>query len=372
MEAMTNSFGFIVYGFNRPTGGIRRYTFELLKAFSNSGADLTLLLAGRTQSSRGEVTLYGANRLPGLLTLGQLEIAWAARRKKLDLLHDPTGVCPLFLTGACKVVTIHDVFPYIYPKTSTTLDWLIYRYWLPLALRRVDAVITDSQNSKIDILRHLPVNNEKITVIPAAASECYLPLPENEVSPVLQRHGIQRPYILYVGSIEPRKNLMRLLQAYARLRGAGQQWRLVIVGARNVWLSNPLIEVIQKLNLESWVQFTGYVSEEDLPALYNAADLFAFPSLYEGFGLPVLEAMACGTPVVTSHRSSLPEVTGDAAVLVDPYDIDAIATAMLKILTDPILAENLHARGMQRAKEFSWERTARETLAVYQKVMGAT
>jgi len=144
---------------------------------------------------------------------------------------------------------------------------------------------------------------------------------------------------------------------------------LVIVGAPNFWKSSPVAESVEKLGLKSCVHFTGYIPEGDLPALYNGADLFVFPSLYEGFGLPVLEAMACGTPVITSNTSSLPEVAGDAALLVDPYDVDAIAEAMRRVLTDLNLAGELRVKGLARASEFSWERTARETLAVYEKVL---
>jgi glycosyltransferase involved in cell wall biosynthesis len=365
------SIGFLTYALDRATGGIGRYTFELINALSNAGAQLTVLQAGRAQNGSTTLALPGAGLLPGLLTIGQLEIGWLARQKQLDLVHDPTGVFPLLLTGARRVVTIHDVFPYISPKTSTLAERLIYRYWLPVALRRADAVITDSQCSKADILHYLRLKEAQVTVIPAAAGDCYRPLPESQVEPVLHRHAIQRPYILYVGSIEPRKNLLRLLQAYARLRETAPQWRLVIVGARNIWLSSPLLKEIEMMNLKPWVQFTGYIPETDLPALYNGADLFAFPSLYEGFGLPVLEAMRCGAPVVTSNLSSLPEVAGDAAILVDPYNVDAIASAMLLALTAPGLAQDLQRRGLEWSKGFTWERTARQTLAVYQNVLSA-
>jgi glycosyltransferase involved in cell wall biosynthesis len=190
-----------------------------------------------------------------------------------------------------------------------------------------------------------------------------------EVQPVLERYQLSQPYILYVGSIEPRKNLLRLLQAYARLRKDLPGWKLVLVGARNAWKSTPISEEMRKLNLAPWVQLTGYIPEEDLPALYNGAGLFAFPSLYEGFGLPVLEAMACGTPVITSNVSSLPEVAGDAALLVDPYNVEEIAAAMVNVLSDQELSEDLHRRGLERSKEFSWERTAQQTLEVYKKVL---
>jgi glycosyltransferase involved in cell wall biosynthesis len=144
---------------------------------------------------------------------------------------------------------------------------------------------------------------------------------------------------------------------------------LVIVGARNFWKSSPVVKEVKELGLKSYVRFTGYVPDEDLPAIYSGADLFVFPSIYEGFGLPVLEAMACGIPVVTSNTSSLPEVAGDAALLVDPYSVDEIAAAMRRVLCDPDVAAELCAKGLQRAKQFSWERTARETIAVYEKVL---
>jgi glycosyltransferase involved in cell wall biosynthesis len=208
-----------------------------------------------------------------------------------------------------------------------------------------------------------------VMVIPEAANARYRQLDPDAVAPALGRYGVEPPYILYVGSLEKRKNLPRLLQAYARLRQDLPGWKLVIVGARK-WKSAPIFDTLSRLGLEPYVHFTGFVEEDDLPALYNGADLFCFPSLYEGFGLPVLEAMACGTPVVTSSTSSLPEVAGEAALLVDPYDVEAIAAAMRRVLSDPELAQDLRARGLARAAQFTWERTARETIAVYERVLG--
>lgn len=367
---MTPLSGLVCYGLNRSIGGIGTYTQEIRQALLCLDWPFLSLHAGRATPQAGNVNLVSAHWLPGLLSLGQLEISWHAWRRGLSLVHDPTGVVPLFLTGARKITTIHDVIPYICPETSSRLDWLIYRFWLPLAVRRLDAVITDSQQSKADIVAHLSVSPEKVTVIPCAANKRYRPLETADIKPILTRHGLDFPYILYVGSIGARKNLPRLLEAYAQLRGWSTHWRLVIVGARK-WKASPVYETVQRLNLAGHVHFTGFVEEEDLPALYNGADLFAFPSLYEGFGLPVLEAMACGVPVVTSNTSSLPEVAGDAALLVDPANVDAIAAAMRRILEDPALAADLRRRGLARAAEFSWERTARETIAVYEKVLRA-
>jgi glycosyltransferase involved in cell wall biosynthesis len=361
------SYGLITYALDREPGGIGRYTIELLHGLRAAGSDITVLNAGAAGAPAGAQVLPGARLLPALLTLGQAEIAWFGRR--LALLHDPTGVAPLLLSRARRVATIHDVIPYIYPETSSRLDWLIYRCWLPLAAKRLDAIITVSQQSKADIVRYLHVKSEDVAVIPEAANSAYREMSQAEIAPALARHNIDFPYILYVGSVEARKNLPRLLEAYAGLRNWLRQWKLVIVGARK-WKFSPVFETVQRLGLEPYVHFTGYVEEADLPALYNGAALFAFPSLYEGFGLPVLEAMACGTPVVTSSSSSLPEVAGDAALLVDPYDIAALADAMRRVLEDSALAAALRVKGLERARQFTWERTARETIAVYERVLG--
>ena len=374
--------GLIAYGLDRAPGGIGRYTEELMRALQRRELNLTILYAGKKhhipqkedvgdkQASR-VIELPKAGLLPALLTLGQVEIGWVGKRKQLGLIHDPTGAMPLFLTGSRRVATIHDVIPYIYPETSTKLDKLIYHYWLPLAVRRLDAIITVSEQSKRDLIRYLPVKSEDVVVIPEAAGANYRLLNRTQVKPVLTRYGIDFPYILYVGSLVSRKNLPRLLEAYARARQNVPQWKLVIVGARK-WKFTPIFETVQRLGLEPHVHFTGYVEEEDLPAVYNGADLFVFPSLYEGFGLPVLEAMASGTPVITSNCSSLPEVAGDAAILIDPYDVDAIAEAMQQVLLNPSLAASLRVKGLAHAKKFSWERTAQETIAVYERVLAKT
>jgi glycosyltransferase involved in cell wall biosynthesis len=365
---MTMRVGLIHYGLDRPIGGIGRYTAALAGALAEQGVCVHPLWAGAPPVGVSGHALRGAYRLPGLLTVGQAQIAAAARQLRLDVVHDPTGAMPLSLTGAARVATIHDAIPYVYPQTSARLDRLIYHLWLPLAVRAADAVITVSQQSREDILDHLPLSPARVAAIPEAADRRFRPLPPSEFAPILRELGIAWPYILYVGALEPRKNLPRLLAAYARLRHWSERWRLVIVGARRA-NSAPIFEAVQRLALEPYVHFTGFVTDDHLPALYAGADLFAFPSLYEGFGLPVLEAMACGAPVVTSNSSSLPEVAGDAAILVDPADVEQIAQAMWLVLSQPALADALRRRGLARAAQFTWERTARETIAVYERIL---
>lgn len=361
--------GIVHYGLDRQLGGIGRYTTELADALERAGVHVFRLWAGyRPAGAAGEL-LRGAYRLPGLLTIGQIEIAKAVRRLDLDIVHDPIGVMPLLMARTARVVTVHDAIPYIHPETSTRLDWAIYRLWLPFALPTAAAIITVSEQSREDLLTHLPVDPERVITVPEAADRRFRPVPAAEAEPILRQYSVERPYILYVGALESRKNLPRLLAAYARLREWSDKWRLVIVGARK-WKSSPIFEAVQTLGLEPHITFTGFVEDEHLPALYAGADLFAFPSLYEGFGLPVLEAMACGTPVVTSNSSSLPEVAGDAAILVDPYDVEQIANAMWMVLSQPELAAALREKGLARAAQFTWERTARETIAVYERVLG--
>jgi glycosyltransferase involved in cell wall biosynthesis len=185
---------------------------------------------------------------------------------------------------------------------------------------------------------------------------------------VLSRYGITRPYLLYLGGINARKNITQLFTAYARIRERHPDL-LLVVGGKRQWRTGEIDAAFRRLDLASHVHFTGYVADGDLPALYSAAELFVFPSLYEGFGLPPLEAMACGTPVVTSNVSSLPEAVGDAALTVDPYDVGELVLAIDRLLTDEMLRADLRRRGLERASRFTWARTARETLAIYEQVL---
>jgi len=187
---------------------------------------------------------------------------------------------------------------------------------------------------------------------------------------VRRRDGLRGPYILFVGNLEPRKNLVRLIEAFGRLKARHTLPHQLIVAGKRGWLYRSIFEAVERLGLRDDVIFTGYVPAEDLPALYAMADLFAFPSLYEGFGLPVLEAMACGTPVLTARTGSLPEVAGEAAWYVDPLDVEALADGMARILTDPGTRADLVDRGLLQAKRFTWAKTAAATLDIYRRTLG--
>jgi len=224
---------------------------------------------------------------------------------------------------------------------------------------------------KADVERHLRLPPERVRVVPLAAAPSFRPLEDaTKMAAVRAKYDLPERFILNVGALEPGKNQATLVRAFRRLRRGGVEQALVIAGPP-AWRYERLLRLVDRLGLTDEVRFLGYVPAEDLVALYNLADLFAFPSLYEGFGLPPLEAMACGTPMVCSNAASLPEVVGDAAITVDPYDVEGLAQAMHRVLTDASLREELRAKGLAQAKQFTWERTARETVAVYRQVLEA-
>ncbi|XRP97070.1 glycosyltransferase family 4 protein [Methanocaldococcus sp. 16A] len=285
-----------------------------------------------------------------------------------DIVHDVYHFGPfLFLKKPKRILTVYDLTPLLYSKTHKKSKVLMHKYYFPLVLKVTDKIIAISHHTKNDIIKHFKIPEDKIRVIHLAANENYRPLKENEINKIKQKYNLNDPFILYVGTLEPRKNILNLLKAFYKLKKQGIKHKLVITGKKG-WKYRNIFELIDKLNLQKEVIFTGYVPDEDLPGLYNAADLFVYPSLYEGFGLPPLEAMACGTPVITSNTSSLPEVVGDAGIMVNPYDVDELAKAMYEVLTNDGLREELSKKGLERAKLFSWKKCAEEHLKVYEEV----
>jgi len=295
-------------------------------------------------------------------------LPWQAHRTKVDILHMPANVIPLF--SPCPVVvTIHDLTVLTMPQNFTFWHRNYSRTFVPLAARHASRILTVSEQSKRDIVEQLGVAPDKVAVTYEAASPRFRPLSEREIAGVRQRYDLLEPFILNVGTIEPRKNLLRLLQAFATLRREGFSYQLVQAGPRG-WLFDSVLAEVNRLELRDSVRFLGRVPVEDLVGLYNAATVFAYPSLYEGFGLPVLEAMACGCPVVTSNTSSLPEVVGQAGTMIDPLSVGDLADAIQEVLEDRVVAQDMRQRGLERASQFSWQRCAEETLAVYRQVLG--
>jgi len=264
------------------------------------------------------------------------------------------------------IVTCHDIIPVAYYNTRNPI-WKLNAK----GLRKAEKIITVSEFSKKDISKYIKYPEEKIEIIPPAVDHhLYYP---NRSKECLSKYGIceGEKVILYVGAEEPRKNVQFLINSFSKLKNMIPQVKLLKVGTPNyIGVREKLLKQIEALNLQRDVVFAGYVSESELAEIYNAVDLFVFPSLYEGFGMPPLEAMACGTPVITSNTSSLPEVVGDAAIVVDPYDVKSFTEKMYTLLTDQTLRENIITRGLARSKIFSWEEAARKTRKVYEQVDG--
>jgi glycosyltransferase involved in cell wall biosynthesis len=282
-----------------------------------------------------------------------------------DVIHATTHYGTFMPCHYKNVITVTDVSPLLHPETHGRGQVMYHRHILPQVLKRADAIVTISHSSKRDIVSCCRVAEEKVHVIHLGVDGRFVPTAagESTFARTLPKH-----YILNIGTLEARKNLPRLLEAYAIARGRGLSHKLLIGGARGWRLSN-LAGIIEKHKLENDVVFLGFVEDADLPLLYARADFFIYPSIYEGFGMPILEAMACGTPVITSNCSSMPEVAGDAALLVDPLDVQDLAARMLDLAGSGDLRRSLREKGLERAALFSWEKTARETLAVYEAVM---
>ena len=307
-------------------------------------------------------------RLDRRLRWQQWTLPRAAYHTRSDLLHVPGFDAPIW--KRCPVVlTVHDLIGILFPRNLPPVSRFYWAKWLPFSVRFADQIIADSEHTRQDIARLLKVDPARLTVIPLAAGSQYQPIEQSDILQTVRRkHHLPDRFILFVSTLEPRKGIDTLLEALARLTPPQLDVQLVITGKRG-WYTEHLFAQIERLQLTPRVQLTDYLPDEDLPALYNCADVLAFPSRYEGFGLTVLEAMACGTPVVCSNSSSLPEVVGNAALLVSPNDAPALAQALQRVLTDAALRQQMKALGLQQAARFSWSRTAQETLAVYERIM---
>ncbi|HZD11121.1 MAG TPA: glycosyltransferase family 1 protein, partial [Candidatus Binatia bacterium] len=284
-----------------------------------------------------------------------------------NLCHFTNALAPLW-QPAPFVLTIHDASLFVYAHYHPWARHLTMRLTLPIVARRAAAIITVSEHSREDLIRVLDLDPQKIHVVYEAAAKMFQPVEdEDALWGVRSKYGLPEEFVLYVGTLEPRKNLVRLLKAMRQIRDEGHQHHLVLAGAMG-WMMESFLQEVYSLGLEDFVHYLGYIPAQDLPTLFSLASVFAFPSLYEGFGLPPLEAMACGTPVLTSNQSSLAEICGDAAYLVEPHSTESIATGLADLLGDEELRRSLRKRGLERVSQFSWRRAAHETSDVYRQV----
>lgn len=299
-----------------------------------------------------------------------LTLSRELRRNPVDVLHvqftsPPLAPCPV-------VVSIHDLSFEHLPETFKRRSKIQLRLTVRRSARKASQVIALSEHGRTDLIETYGLSPEKVSVIPLAAPALFAPVTDaHELQRVRQTYGIESDYILSVGSIQPRKNLSRLIVAYSNLRQVrpeGKLPQLVVVG-KFAWLYEETLRTVRELGLGKSIVFPGYVPETDLPALYSGALCFVYPSYFEGFGLPPLEAMKCGTPVIVGNRTSLPEVVGDAGVLVDPFDVNDIVAALAQVIGDSNFRSRLSVKGLARARLFDWRETARKTLAVYEKAV---
>jgi glycosyltransferase involved in cell wall biosynthesis len=299
-----------------------------------------------------------------------LTLSAELRKRPVDVLHvqftaPPFCPCP-------AVVSIHDLSFEHLPQTFNRRSRTQLRLTVRHSARRAARILTLSEHTRQDIIETYKIEAERVTAIPLAAPDHFAPIThDKELQRVRHNYGIDGDYVLSVGSIQPRKNFVRLIKAYALLRGRHTSYRfpkLVLVGKR-AWLYDETLRTLEETGCKDSVVLTGYVPESDLPALYSGALCFVYPSYFEGFGLPPLEAMKCGAPVIVGNATSLPEVVGDASLQVDPFDVSAIAAAMDQLINDSRLRHELSIKGLQRATMFDWRETAKQTLNVYQQVV---
>jgi len=359
--------------------GLGRYGDSLVRELSGMMADRLALFYNQEQ---GVEPLSGLEHLPSrtvslgykpwrmAVWMGQLTRVPFNRLVPGASLFHATEHLLMPLWGVPTVLTIHDLIPQLLPEHHKPLNRWYLNWTMPLYCRRADHIIAVSEATRQDLLATYRLLPEKVTVIHEAASPRFRPQTESAHARVRGMYGLPEEYLLYVGTIEPRKNLERLLEAWTPLHRSGECPPLVIVGKRG-WLSDSFYAALEASPAREDIILTGYVQDGDLPVIYSAATAFVWPSLYEGFGLPPLEAMACGTPVVCADASSMPEVVGDAALLFDPLDVEATRSTIRRLAMDRVLRDELRQRGLVQAAKFSWSRAARETLAVYGRLLAA-
>lgn len=353
------------------SAGIHSYIAELLLGLGDIPGWNYLAFVNRdaqplVSNMPAQAAGWPTQRPLGRILWEQSALPVIARRERLDLVHGLAFIAPL----ACScptVVTVHDLSFALFPEFFRGPNAAYLRLFTHLACRRAAAVIAVSENTRADVMRLYGVPGGRVTAIPHGVSPVFKPRSPEEIARFKQERGLPDHLILFLGTLEPRKNLVNLLEAFARLSPPFPA-RLALAGGKG-WYYEPILAAVERLGLKDQVIWPGYIPAGELPLWYNAADVFAFPSRYEGFGMPVLEAMACGTPVVTSTAACLPEVAGDAALAAAPDDVDGLSEALRRALTDSALRDDLRRKGLARAARFTWQDAAHRTADVYRQVL---
>jgi len=362
-------------------GGIGRYARSLVRSLTKVGSahSYRLLFSGRVPRNVDEKWPSNFRLISLPLSDYWMTVLWQRLRVPLwadlftgtvDLFHSPDFVLPP-LRRAKSILTVHDLSFLRHPECYEAAFCEYLESAVPRSVGRADLILADSESTRQDLIELLAVDSDRVEVLYSGVEERFHPI-EDDVSlvRVREQYGLPERFILSVGTLQPRKNYERLVEAYGRLAGRiDSDVKLVIAGSRG-WLYEMIFRRVEELGLDEKVIFLGFFADDDLPTLYNLADLFVFPSLYEGFGLPPLEAMACGTPVVSSNASSLPEVVDGAAEMVSPSDVEGLAEAMFRVLSEGDLRAEMIRKGLIRAGEFTWEAAARALLHSYERLGG--
>jgi glycosyltransferase involved in cell wall biosynthesis len=353
--------------------GVSRYIDNLLKnlACEDSEGDFTVFLNDRSALSlpcRQVHARFPTHNPWARVFWEQCALPAQLKARGIELLHSPVNIQPVSLT--CKsIVTVTDLSFWVFPESFKTFQRIYQRLFTRLSARRATHLIAISAHTARDLGQFCAVSADRISVTYPGVDEVYRPAASSVLVEFRRQHELPEKFFLFVGTLEPRKNLVTLLKAFAAFRDSAKTGHKLVLAGGKGWLYQSVFAVVEQLGLQSDVIFAGFIPEAELPLWYNAADAFVYPSIYEGFGLPPLEAMACGTPVVVSNASSLPEVVGDVGILVDPRSVDGWTAALAQIVSDVTLRTGLSARGIERARQFSWARMARETIQVYRTVL---
>jgi glycosyltransferase involved in cell wall biosynthesis len=361
--------------------GVGHYTLELACALARVAPESSFEVVYPSNLPPATTELDTSISLPANLEIKRILVGplgrhwWSTglprcvRSNGIDLFHGTNYDVPPWRQCA-TVLTIHDLSLLIHPETHEKRRVRRSRLRLPLMARAANAVIVPTESVRGEVCERLGLSAEKVFAVPEAARECFAPMELAATADVRRRLGIGDDFLLTVGTIEPRKNLQTLVSAFEEIAGGHSQitLQLVIAGSRG-WLSEPLFDALKKSPIRNRIVLTEYLNDEELRALYSSCRAFVYPSIYEGFGLPPLEAMACGAPVITSRITALEETTGGAAILVEPRNVQELAGAIARLLDSNDLRSTLSALGRSRAAEFTWERTARLTIDVYEKAI---
>lgn len=357
--------------------GMGIYIFNLLKRMIQVAEDHKFIVYKKPDVFSDFTITNDKVQINNIKGSRSLRILWeytllpaSLKHEKVDVFWGPSNFLPP--AKSCKfIVTIHDLSAFTYAQTYPFIRRRYYQYIISKATQRADFIITDSESSKQDLIKYFSIPDDKVIVIYCGIDEIFQPVESQDVIlNVKQKYKLPAEFIFTLGVLEPKKNTERLIKAYARLKDTFKDIPHLVVGGSKKygWKNEKIFQLVNSLKLNDLVLFTGAIDHKDLPVVYSAAELFVLPSLYEGFGLPVIEAMACGTPVVTSNTSSLPEIAGNAAVLVNPYNVLEIADVISLILYDENKKQEMIKNGFENIKRFNWEKAATELISVFEKV----